>query len=226
MGTKDVLRTLAALGTAQNRKTYRRHGVGNKQYGVSYANLRHLGKSIKIDHSLAVSLWGTGNHDARVLATIVADPEVIKSSRLDTWVRDLDNYVIADAFTDLVAKTPFAISKMQKWSKARGEWVGRAGWLLLARIALSNGGLPDRCFETQLKTIEEEIHGRKNRVRDAMNSAVIAIGLRNAKLERKALTAAKRIGTIDVDHGDTSCKTPDAAQYIKKTVTRRRGKRT
>jgi hypothetical protein len=66
---------------------------------------------------------------------------------------------------------------------------------------------------------------RKNRVRDAMNSAVIAIGIRNPKLEKKALAAAKRIGQVEVDHGETSCKTPDATAYIHKTLERRRKKR-
>jgi hypothetical protein len=31
------------------------------------------------------------------------------------------------------------------------------------------------------------------------------------------MAAAKRIGTVDVDHGDTACKTPDAAATIDKT---------
>ena len=75
-----------------------------------------------------------------------------------------------------------------------------------------------------LATIEGEIHARKNRVRDAMNSALIAIGIRNDALEEQALAAATRIGKVEVDHGETGCKTPDAADYIRRTLDRRRQK--
>ena len=72
--------------------------------------------------------------------------------------------------------------------------------------------------------IEREIHGRKNRVRDAMNSALIAIGIRNERLEETALAAAARIGRVEVDHGETNCTTPAATAYIRKAVARRRAK--
>jgi hypothetical protein len=89
-------------------------------------------------------------------------------------------------------------------------------------MAMRNQDLPDRYFEKYLKTIEKEIHGRKNRVRDAMNGAMIAIGMRSAALEKKATVAAGKVGKVEVDHGETGCKTPDAITYIKKGRARSR----
>ena len=225
MALNDVLADLKQLGTAQNRKVYGRHGVGENMYGVSFANLNKLAKQIKTNHELAGKLWATGNHDARVLATMIADPPKMTSRELDAWARDLDNYCLTDCFSGLVSEARHARAKMEKWGKSMAEWTGRAGWLLLAHLARKDSELTDRYLEQQLPTIEREIHSRPNQVRDAMNSALIAIGIRNPRLEKKALAAAKRIGKVEVDHGETSCKTPDAAAYIRKTLERRKNKR-
>lgn len=222
MNCQSVLDELKRLGTAQNRKVYRQHGVGAGMYGVSYANLGKLRKKIRVDQSLAEQLWRTGNHDARVLAAMVADPGAIKSKTLDEWVKDLDNYVVTDALSGLAGKTPFAIKKAERWVKSKNEWVGASGWSVVAAIAMSDTSLDDGYFERLLVTIEETIHNAKNRTRYAMNNAVIAIGSRNAGLEKKAVAAAKRIGKVEVDHGETGCKTPDAVAYIQKVRARRR----
>lgn len=220
MDLNRVLAALEAAGTAQNRKVYRRHGVSGTLYGVSYANQGKLAKQNKHDTELALGLWESGNHDARILAAMIADPREIRSSRLDAWVRDLDNYVLTDAFSDLVSHSPFAKTKMRRWIRSKQEFVGAAGWNVLARLASLDPDLTDEELEAYLATIEAEIHSRKNRARHSMNSALISIGIRNPKLERKAVGAARRIGKVEVDHGETSCKTPDATAYIKKTVAR------
>jgi len=215
---------LKSYGTAQNRKIYSRHGVGKDMFGVSFADLNRLKKQIKRDHGLAVQLWDSGNHDARILATMVADPSAATAKLLDAWKNDLNNYVITDAFSGFAAKTPSARARMEKWTKSPREWIGRAGWLVLAHLARHADGLPDECLLTHLPVIEQRIHGAKNRSRDAMNSALIAIGIRNGRLEKKAIAVARRIGKVEVDHGDTSCKTPDAEAYILKAKARRKSK--
>jgi 3-methyladenine DNA glycosylase AlkD len=220
----QAMKELKRMGTAQNRKIYGRHGVTIDMFGVSFANLGVLKKNIKDDHELAVQLWGSGNHDARVLATMIADPEQFKSATLDAWAKELDSYIITDAFSTMAGKTPYARNKAEKWAKSRNEWIGRAGWSVMCRVAANEEELKDDFFESHLATIESDIHKSKNRGRDAMNTAVINIALRNAKLEKKAVAAAKRIGKVDVDHGETSCKTPDAIDYIEKTKKYRKNK--
>ena len=220
----QAMKELKRMGTAQNRKVYGRHGVTVAMFGVSFANLGVLKKSIRTDHDLALELWQSGNHDARVLATMIADPDRMKSATLDAWVKDLDSYVITDSFSTMAGKTPHARKKAEKWAKSKHEWIGRAGWSVMCRVAAGDETLADDYFEAHLATIEANIHKSKNRVRDAMNMAVINIGLRNAALEKKAVAAAKRIGKVDVDHGETSCKTPDAIEYMEKTKKHRKNK--
>jgi 3-methyladenine DNA glycosylase AlkD len=222
MTFEQAIDGLEKAGTAQNRKVYARHGVGSNQFGVSFANLRALAKRVKTDQALADKLWSTGNHDARVLATLVADSSAISSGTLDQWARALDNYVIADLFSGLAGRTRFARQKAEKWIEAKREFTAQCGWNLIGYLAMNDRELDDRYFESLLARIEREIHGGQNRVKHAMYMALIGIGVRNPKLTKQALAAARRIGRVDVDHGETGCKTPDAADYIKRTLARKK----
>jgi 3-methyladenine DNA glycosylase AlkD len=225
MNFTEIRKQLKAMGTAQNQKIYARHGVDKPMYGVSYANLNKLQKAIKTDHDLALKLWNTGNNDAQVLATKIADPTQLNKSTVNQWVKELGNYQLADAFADLVSQSKYAQEKADQWHKQKDEWISRVGWALVSRLAIGKNDLPNAYFEPYLKIIKSDIHKRKNRVRESMNWTLICIGTRSATLEKKALSAAKVIGKVDVDHGQTSCKTPDATQYIKKTVTRNKAKK-
>jgi 3-methyladenine DNA glycosylase AlkD len=215
MNFEEVMQQLEAAGSEQTRKTYARHGIKNEMFGVSYATLGALTKKLKVNQELALQLWASGNHDAQTLATMIADPKLMSPGLLEDWAKSLINYPISDAFAKLAARTPVAQKKFEKWMDARNELISHTGWLMLAQAA-GNAELPDSYFENHLATIERDIHSRPNRVRYAMNSALIAIGGRNGKLQKKALAAAKKIGKVEVDHGDTNCKTPDATAYILK----------
>ncbi len=224
MDDRDVLNELESLGSEQTRKTYKRHGVSGKQFGVSSADFGKLQKKIKTDHDLAGKLWSSGIHDAQILATMIADPSQMTSREIDTWAKSLSNYVLTDALAGLVSKTPAAPKKAASWTKSKDEWIGSAGWQILSRLAQSDRALPDGFFLPYLDIIQADIHKRKNRVRHAMNGALIGIGSHNSKLEKQALAVAAKIGKVEVDHGDTGCKTPDAASYIRKTVAHKQAK--
>ncbi|NUM54078.1 MAG: DNA alkylation repair protein [Candidatus Hydrogenedentes bacterium] len=223
--TSDVLAKLEAAGAAQNRKVYARHGVTNEMFGVSYAELGKLAKQIKTNHSLAEELWATNNHDAMVLATKIADPAKLTAKQAEAWAKTLGNYVIADAFAGLVARSPHACAKLEKWATSKDEWVSSAGWTILCHAAMYDTSLPDGYFDPLIKTIESSIHARPNRTRHAMVMALISIGIRNDALQKKVVAAARRIGRVHVDHGDTGCKTPNVEQYIARTLAHRAKKK-
>jgi len=217
MTLAEAMAALEKAGSEQTRKTYRRHGAEDPMFGVSFATLKTLWKRIGVDHELALALWKTGNFDARNLAAKVVDPGRMTSADLDRWARTpmarmCDGYVGAVA-----AEGPHATAKATQWLAAKGGHERQAGWSLLARMAMLDETTPDAWFLERLAAIEQSIHTAPNEERYGMNGAVIAIGCRNAALRKAALAAAKRIGTPDIDHGDTSCKTPDAAAYIEKT---------
>ncbi|XXU81329.1 DNA alkylation repair protein [Sorangium sp. So ce1099] len=223
MDFAEVMGELERLGTEQNRRVYRRHGATDPLFGVSFAHMNALTKRIKRDHELAEALWATGNSDARTLAAAIADPARFTRDRLEAWLDGLRSPLLVDLFVKHIAvNTPFARDAMERWTASADEWIGRAGWTLLGALAVDDPSLPDSLFEERLSVIEASIHRARNRTREAMNGALISIGLRNEPLRGKAITAARRIGRVDVDHGETSCKTPDAVDQIHKTwVTRR-----
>ncbi|XXS94717.1 DNA alkylation repair protein [Sorangium sp. So ce590] len=217
MNFTEVMRELERLGTEQNRKVYRRHGATDPLFGVSFAHMNTLEKRIKRDHELAEALWATGNSDARTLAAAIADPGRFTRDQLEAWLDGLRSPLLVDLFVKhIAAKTPFAREAMARWTASDDEWIGRAGWTLLGVLATGDPSLPDSLFEERLSVLEASIHEAGNRAREAMNSALISIGSRSEPLRGKALTAARRIGKVDVDHGETSCKTPDATAYIQK----------
>jgi 3-methyladenine DNA glycosylase AlkD len=220
----ETMQELQARGTEQNRKIYRRHGVGENFYGVSFANLEALRKRIKKDHSLALQLWATGNHDARTLATKIADPAQMDLETINAWGSDLDNYIVTDFFVDLLNKTPYARQLAEAWVDSDAEFIGRAGWHLIAQLAMHDPALLDSYFDPYLVQIASHIHGRKNRTREAMNNAMIAIGIRNDHLEARAISVAEGVGKVYIDHGKTGCKTPDAIPYIRKARLRQKAR--
>lgn len=223
MTLPETMQLLESLGTEQARKTYRRHGSGDNVFGVSFANLGALKKKIKTDHALAGQLWKTGNFDARALATMIADPNQATAAELDAWVKDANFYGIVDLFAAYAASTPLAPKKREQWMKSKEEYIAQAGWWLLSH-ALKNGEVfADADLEARIAHIEKHIHTAQNRVRHSMNGVLIAIGVYVPLLQQTVLAAAARIGKVEVDHGDTGCKTPDAAAYIRKAAARPKG---
>lgn len=223
MTFEETMRELERLGTEQNRKTYGRHGAPQPLFGVSFADLGKLTKRIKRDQALAEALWATGNTDARTLATMIADPAAFTPAKLDAWLGELRYQGLIDALVkDLAAPSGEARAMMDRWTASEDEWIGRAGWTLLGQLAADEtSALPDAVFEERLAAIEARIHGARNRARQAMNMALISIGGRNERLRKLAVAAAKRLGPIEVDHGDTSCKTAEAIPYIEKMWARK-----
>jgi len=219
MNLAQVLRTLESKGTAHNRKVYARHGYPADTYGVGFTELRKLAKALGHDQELARGLWKTGNGDARVLAAMVADAESMNSSELDAWAREIRFYVLADAFSQLAARSPLARKKSEAWRKSKSDHVAQVGWNLVSLLAAPDGELSDADLAPLLEAIERGIHAAPNRTRHAMNMALCAIGGYRPALRDRALAAARAIGKVAVDHGETGCKTPDAESYIGRMVT-------
>jgi 3-methyladenine DNA glycosylase AlkD len=218
MTLDEAMLELERAGSAQTRKTYGRHGAQGPMFGVSFATLKALTKRIGVDHDLATSLWDTGNFDARNLAVKIVDPARMTPADLDKWVRESSTSRMCGGYAAmLAAEGQHGSEKAAQWLGSDEERVRCAGWTLLGQLAMRDEAAPDSLFEGRLAQIERTIHTAPNSEREVMNAAVISIGCRSGPLRKAALAAAERIGKVDVDHGDTSCKTPDAAQYVEKT---------
>lgn len=225
MTLADVMRAIEAKGKAATAAIYRRHGVAEPTVGLSYAELAMLVKRIGVDHALALQLWDTGVHDARIVATRIADPAQLTTATLAAWIRECANYIVTDAVSNTAAHAPGALDLARSWIASREEWTSAAGWTSVAILAMDDG--VDEALAGDLITvIEAGIHAAPNRTRHAMNSALIAIGGAMPGLRARASKAAAAIGRVQVDHGDTGCKTPDAAAMIDKMANHRAARRT
>jgi len=220
MTYKQTMTALKKMGTAQNVKVYLRHGAGENVFGVSCANLKTLAKKIKVDHDLALQLWDSGNVDARTLATMVVDKSAINGALTEHWIKDVDYYLLADCVAGAVARSPVAEAKMKKWMKSKKQYIRQGGYCVLASSLVDGMDVSVSDCRQYLQTIEKEIHASANRAKHAMNMALIAIGIYKSALTKPAMAAAKRIGKVEVDHGETACKTPDAIPYIERAIKR------
>ena len=218
MTLAETMRILEKAGSAQTRKTYLRHGAAEPMFGVSFATLKDLTKRIDVDHELALALWDTGNFDARNLAVKIVDPARMTPADLDRWAREVSPSLMCGGYVAmLAAETTGGAAKAAQWLASKDEGMRSAGWTLVGQLAQRDEAMPDAFFEKRLAEIERTIHAAPNAERRGMNQAVISIGCRNPGLRKAALAAAKRIGTVEIDYGDTACETPDAAAYIAKT---------
>jgi 3-methyladenine DNA glycosylase AlkD len=217
MTLAEAMRELEKAGSAQTRKTYARHGAAEPMFGVSFATLKTMVKRIGVDQELALALWDTGNFDARNLAVKIADPARITAADLDRWAKSSRLRMCGGYVAMLAGEGPHAAAKLKQWLAASDLSHRCAGWGLLAQMTARDQTMPDAYFLEKLALIERTIHAAPNDERDAMNMAVIMIGCRNPALRKAAAAAAKKIGKVEIDHGDTACKTPDAAQYLDKT---------
>lgn len=223
MNLQEALTALEAAGTEQNRKIYRRHGFAEPMFGVSYAALGKLKKQIKRDQALAAGLWATKNHDAQVLATMVADPAAFDAAGIRNWATSAADYSLEDALAkEIVIRTPYAREFAEEWVASTDDLLKRAGWATIGSLATFGApDVPDEWFSQFLPAVESQVHSAPNRVKEAMNNALIAIGCRNERLRGPATEAAHRIAKVSIDHGETNCKTPDAVSYIAKAFARR-----
>jgi 3-methyladenine DNA glycosylase AlkD len=162
--------------------------------GIPIPVLRGLAKKIGRDHSLALELWKTNIHEARILASMIDDPAQVTSVQINAWVKDFNSWDICDQVCgNLFDRTPFVLAKINQFSKRRQEFVKRAAFTLMAEYATHNKTAADGVFLSFLPIIEREAWDERNFVKKAVNWALRGIGKRNKALRKEAIQTAKRI---------------------------------
>ena len=138
---EEVMQQLEEYGTEQTRKTYKNHGAKEPLFGVSF-EFKIIKKKIKRSW-FSNFIMGNKNMDARTLATMVLDPKRLTKEQINEWVGEVDYYCLMDVLMTAICTAPIAIERMDEWTKSDDEWIGRAGWSLLANIAIKNKTLQD-----------------------------------------------------------------------------------
>ena len=199
MEYEEILGKLKSMGDPKAVQGMVRFGINiTKACGVSIPNIRALAKQIGRDHDLALMLWASGIHEARILAGIVDDPRSVTEEQMDRWVRDFDSWDVCDqCCSNLFDKTKFAYTKAMKWSTRKEEFVRRAGFTLMAALAVHDKKAGDEDFIAFLPFIKNAATEERNFVKKAVNWALRQIGKRNARLNKKAVELAREIQEID-----------------------------
>lgn len=195
----NILKKLKTLSNPKAVEGMAKYGITAKStYGVSIPNLRKIAKEIGVNHDLAQQLWMADIRETRILASMVDDPKMVTEEKMERWVKDFDYWEICDqCCMNLFEKTRFAYQKCVEWSSREEEFVKRAGFVLMARLAVSDKKANDKQFENFLPVIKREAIDNRNFVKKAVNWALRQIGKRNLTLNRKTIETAKEIQKMD-----------------------------
>jgi 3-methyladenine DNA glycosylase AlkD len=217
----SIMSELKKKGKESTRKIYARHGMATENmYGVSVADLKVIAKTIKGQQELACELYATGNLDAMYLAGMVADGSKMSAKELNAWAEGAANLqMIAEYTVPWVAvENPQGCELALQWMKSKKERVACSGWCTYSGLLAIK---PDEALDLAeiknlLSVIVKGIKGAQNRVRYTMNGFVIAVGTYVKPLLKEAKEAARKIGEVSVDVGETACNVPLASAYIEK----------
>jgi 3-methyladenine DNA glycosylase AlkD len=199
MTVEQVIALLQQHANPQAVQGMARVGISSAQtLGVSIPTLRSIAKDIGRDHLLALDLWRSGIHEARILASMIADPHRVSPEHMEAWVNDFDSWDICDQVCgNLFDKTPYAYHKAVEWSHREQEFVRRAGFVLMAELAVHDKRASDEAFLPFFPLIKQYAVDERNFVKKAVNWALRQIGKRNSHLRAVAVDWAHAIKQLD-----------------------------
>ena len=196
---ETVMKELKSHANPKNVEGMARFGINPKStLGISVPVLRKMAKKAGTDHDLALKLWATGVHEARILACLVDDPKAVTERQMENWVSEFDSWDVCDQCCgSLFDKTECAHRKAIEWANRKEEFVKRAGFAMMAVLAWHDKEAKDESFLRFLPIIVKGATDERNFVKKAVNWALRQIGKRNRALNMKAIETSKKIQLID-----------------------------
>jgi 3-methyladenine DNA glycosylase AlkD len=197
---ETIIAELKSMANPANVEGMARFGIKpDNTLGISMPALRAMAKPYHKDHVLALQLWDTGFHEARILASLIDDPKKVTPDQMEKWTSEFDSWDICDQVcSNLWEKTPYAYYKAIEWSRRDEEFVKRAGFVLMARSVVGGKKSLD---PSQISTIFSEIErgatDKRNFVKKAVNWALRQIGKSSQELNRQAIATAQKIALMD-----------------------------
>ncbi len=199
MEAEQVIADLKRLANAQNVEEMARFGIRSANVlGISMPTLRKMAKEIGRDHVTALALWDAGIHEARILASMIDEARLVSPEQMNAWVKDFDAWDVCDQMCgNLFDKTPFAYQKAVEWCHEEKEFVRRAGFVMMAELAVHDKKAQDEAFLQFFPLIKQYAGDERNFVKKAVNWALRQIGKRNGRLRTLALECAYDVQKMD-----------------------------
>ncbi len=195
MNIADIIQELKSNASPSFREGMARFGINiEKALGVPVPALRKLAGKIGKNQDISIKLWNTDIHEARILAGILGEPKLVTPGQMDEWAGDFNSWDLCDQCCgNLFDKTPYAYKKCREWSVDEREFVKRAGFALMACLAVHDREADDECFSQFFPIIEKQAADERNFVKKAVNWALRQIGKRNTNLNARAILVANKI---------------------------------
>lgn len=195
----QIIKKLKSYYNPKNTAGMARYGITVKNaFGVPMPVVRRLARELRPNHNLAERLWASGIHEARHLAALIDDPSEVSEEQLERWARDFDSWDVVDGTCNhLFRLTPYAHVKAAEWAHREEEYVRRAGFVLMACLAVHDRTAKDSIFTRYLHLIKKGAVDERNFVKKAVNWALRQIGKRNMNLHRKATQTAAEIHKLN-----------------------------
>ena len=222
MTKSEVLALLKANRNGRGLKNWQKLGAdtgGLKSFGIGLTQLRKLAKQVGRDHKLALQLWKTDNHDAKIIGLLIDEPKKLTREQIEEQVEEVDAGMLSHVFSSCDATLPkasFAFDLAKGWIKSKDEVRRRCGYGLIYELSKDqrHKALTEEFFLDLIQWINDEIETEESWVKLSMGGALMGIGKRTKKLNQAAIKVAKRIGPIDYDAGDTSCEPLDVLKHL------------
>jgi 3-methyladenine DNA glycosylase AlkD len=218
---ESVMRELGSLGTAHTKKSYLSRGVREPLFGVATGAMKPLKKRIGVDQALADRLWDTGNYDAMYFAGMIADVRVMTEGDFDRWMDGAYGPMLSDMVVAVtLAESEVAQSVAGRWIRSAEEDRASAGWACYEWLL---GWRSDDYFEPErirrlLELAAATIHEAPPRVKRAMNTFIVAVGVSYRPLHDEALKTADAIGVVEVVSNGQVKALGSAAEQIRKAA--------
>jgi len=199
MQLNQILKKLKSLSNPKAVAGMARFGINpEKTYGISIPVLRKMAKEIGKNHNLALKLWDSGIHEAKILASMIDEPEKVTKKQMDEWIKNFDSWDVCDqCCMNLFSKTPYSWEKAKKWTNRKKEFEKRAGFALIACLAWYEREAHDKKFEQFFPLIKKHASDNRNFVKKAVNWSLRQIGKKNMNLNKIAIKTAKDISKIN-----------------------------
>jgi len=196
----QILRTFKTHGSRKNVLGMSRFGIiSKKAYGLSAPVLHRLARKYRRNHELALQLWKTGIHDARILAALIDDPRQVTKRQMEQWVRQFDNWAVCDTTVGkLFSRVPGAFETAVRWSRNRREFIKRAGYAMMAYLTIRQKEAENTKFIRLFPHLQRGSVDGRNYVKKSVNWAIRQIGKKNANLNRAAIRFAKKLHSMNV----------------------------
>jgi 3-methyladenine DNA glycosylase AlkD len=221
MTVKEILARLESLGDDARRAHNTKAGAPDNQFGVKLGDIRAMAKKIKTDHELALQLWGTGNVEAQLLATLIIQPQALSADELDQLTRSTTCAQVADWLNAyVVAQHPEKEALREKWMKAKDRWAARAGWHLTASRVNKGQGDDSLDVSALLDRIEKEMPKAKPEVQWTMNNTLAAIGIHHPQHRQRAVAIGEKIGLYRDWPVSKGCTPPYVPVWVEAMVKR------